>query len=118
MGLEAKTSPDVDRGSFDRRNRRGDVDRRVFSTSRWAISWDRSTVENQRVVAKIVSKTEPDPAGMAAQMTAIRNELKQKLARERNQIFEDGVRQTLEKEGKIKIHQDVIDRICCGLKRS
>jgi hypothetical protein len=67
-------------------------------------------------VAKIVSKTEPDPAQMATQVTAIRNDLKQKLARERNQIFEDGVRQALEKEGKIKVHKDVIDRIIAGYR--
>jgi hypothetical protein len=74
------------------------------------------TLDNQRVVAKIVSKTEPDAAGMATQVTAIRNDLKQKLARERNQIFEDGVRQSLEKEGKIKLHKDVIDRIVAGYR--
>jgi hypothetical protein len=74
------------------------------------------TLDNQRVVAKIVSKTEPDTAAMATQITAIRNDLKQKLARERNQIFEDGVRQTLEKEGKIKVHKDVIDRIVTGYR--
>jgi peptidyl-prolyl cis-trans isomerase D len=115
MGLEMKTSPDVDRmasiegigsattvpGLFDHAT--GDILGPV-------------TLDNQRVVAKIVSKTEPDAAGMAAQTTAIRNDLKQKLARERNQIFEDGVRQTLQKEGKIKVHQDVIDRIVSGYR--
>jgi hypothetical protein len=74
------------------------------------------TLDNQRVVAKIVSKTEPDAAAMATQVTAIRNDLKSKLARERNQIFEDGVRQMLEKEGKIKVHKDVIDRIVAGYR--
>ena len=115
MGLEMKTSPDVDRvasiegigaattlqGLFDKPV--GDILGPI-------------TLENQRVVAKIVSKTEPDAAGMATQLTAIRNDLKQKLARERNQIFEDGVRQTLEKEGKIKIHKDVLDRIVAGYR--
>jgi hypothetical protein len=55
---------------------------------------------------------------MASQLTLIRNDLKSKLARERNQIFEDGVRQALVKEGKIKIYQDVIDRIVAGFKTS
>jgi peptidyl-prolyl cis-trans isomerase D len=115
MGLEMKTSLDVDRvasiegigtattipGLFEKPV--GDILGPV-------------TLDNQRVVAKIVSKTEPDMAAMATQITAIRNDLKSKLARERNQIFEDGVRQTLEKEGKIKIHKDVIDRIVAGYR--
>jgi peptidyl-prolyl cis-trans isomerase D len=115
MGLEMKTSPDVDRvasiegigtattigGLFDKQV--GDIIGPV-------------TLENQRVVAKVVSRTEPDPAGMAAQMAAIREDIKGKLARERNQILQDGIRQTLMKEGKIKIHQDVIDRIVAGFK--
>ena len=115
MGLEMKTSPDVDRvasiegvgaattipGLFD--HPVGDILGPV-------------TLDNQRVVAKIISKTEPNASGMAAQIAGIRNDLKQKLARERNQIFEDGVRQALQKEGKIKVHQDVIDRIVSGYR--
>jgi peptidyl-prolyl cis-trans isomerase D len=115
MGLEMKTSPDVDRsasiegigtattiaGLFDKQP--GDLIGPV-------------TLDNQRVIAKVVSKTEPDPAGMAAQMASIREDIKSKLARERNQIFEDGVRQLLTKEGKIKIHQDVIDRLTAGYR--
>jgi peptidyl-prolyl cis-trans isomerase D len=115
MGLEAKTSPDVDRvasiegigtattlaGLFEKPV--GDILGPV-------------TVENQRVVAKIISKTEPDAAGMAAQMTAIRSDLKGKLARERNEVFQAGIRQALTKQGKIKVHQDVIDRIVAGFR--
>jgi uncharacterized alkaline shock family protein YloU len=69
------------------------------------------TVESNRVVAKVVSKTAADPSGLAAQSSTIRDEIKSKRARERNMMFEDGVRQKLTQEGKIKIHQDVIDRV-------
>jgi peptidyl-prolyl cis-trans isomerase D len=115
MGLEMKTSPDVDRvasieGIGSATTLQGLFDKPVGDIL------GPQTLDNQRVVAKIVSKTEPDPAAMATQVTAIRNDLKQKLARERNQIFEDGVRQTLEKEGKIKVHKDVIDRIVSGYR--
>jgi peptidyl-prolyl cis-trans isomerase D len=117
MGFEMKTSPEVDRvasiegigattslpGLFDKPV--GDILGPV-------------PLDNQRVIAKIVSKTEPNVADMATQITAIRNDLKSKLARERNMIFEDGVRQTLQKEGKIKIHQDVIDRLIAGYRAS
>jgi peptidyl-prolyl cis-trans isomerase D len=115
MGLEMKTSQDVDRvasieGIGTATSLQGLFEKPVGDIL------GPVTLDNQRVVAKIVSKTEPDPAQMATQVTAIRNDLKQKLARERNQIFEDGVRQALEKEGKIKVHKDVIDRIIAGYR--
>jgi peptidyl-prolyl cis-trans isomerase D len=117
MGLEVKTSPELDRAASIEG---------VGATTSIAGLFDKPvgdilgpvTVEDQRVVIKILTKTEPDPAGMASQLTLIRNDLKSKLARERNQIFEDGVRQALVKEGKIKIYQDVIDRIVAGFKTS
>lgn len=115
MGLEMKTSLDVDRvasieGIGTTTSLQGLFDKPVGEIL------GPVTLDNQRVVAKIVSKTEPDATQMAAQVTAIRNDLKQKLARERNQIFEDGLRQALEKEGKIKIHKEVIDRIVAGYR--
>jgi peptidyl-prolyl cis-trans isomerase D len=117
MGLEAKTSPELDRAASIEG---------IGATTSIAGLFDKPvgdimgpiTVQEQQVVLKILTKTEPDPAGMASQLTLIRNELKSKLARERNQIFEDGVRQALQKEGKIKIYQDVIDRIVAGFKTS
>jgi peptidyl-prolyl cis-trans isomerase D len=115
MGLEMKTSPEVDRvasieGVGTATSIPGLFDKNVGEIL------GPVTLDNQRVVAKIVAKIEPDAAGMATQITAIRNDLKSKLARERNQIFEDGIRQTLQKQGKIKIHQDVIDRIIAGYR--
>ena len=69
------------------------------------------TLEGKRVLVKIVGKTQSDLAGLASQSAAIRDEIKSKRARERNMMFEDGVRQKLTQEGKIKVHQDVIDRV-------
>jgi peptidyl-prolyl cis-trans isomerase D len=115
MGLEMKTSPDVDRVASIEGIGSATTLLGLFEKPVGDILGPQ-TLDNQRVVAKIMSKTEPDTAAMATQITAIRNDLKQKLARERNQIFEDGVRQTLEKEGKIKVHKDVIDRIVTGYR--
>jgi peptidyl-prolyl cis-trans isomerase D len=115
MGLEMKTSPEVDRVASIEGIGTATSLQGLFEKPVGEILGP-VTLDNQRVVAKIVSKTEPDAAGMATQVTAIRNDLKQKLARERNQIFEDGVRQSLEKEGKIKLHKDVIDRIVAGYR--
>jgi hypothetical protein len=41
----------------------------------------------------------------------IRDDIKHNKARERNALFEDGVREQLIKEGKIKIHTDVLKRL-------
>jgi len=47
---------------------------------------------------------------------SIRDEIKSKRARERNAIFEDGVRQQLTKEGKIKTNQEAITRVIQGYR--
>jgi peptidyl-prolyl cis-trans isomerase D len=117
MGLEVKTSAEVDRVAAIEGVGTATTIPGLFDKPVGEILGPVS-LDNQRVVAKILSKTEPDLAGMAAQITAIRNDLKSKLARERNQIFEDGIRKSLEKEGKIKVHQDVIDRIIAGYRAS
>jgi peptidyl-prolyl cis-trans isomerase D len=64
-----------------------------------------------RVIGKITARIEPNMAEMPAQASAIRDDIKHTKARERNALFEDGVRQQLIKDGKIKIHQDVLKRL-------
>jgi peptidyl-prolyl cis-trans isomerase D len=63
------------------------------------------------VVAKVVSHVQPDMSKLAEQRIAIRDELKTQKARDRDGIFEAGLRDALLKEGKIKIHQDVVKRL-------
>jgi len=64
-----------------------------------------------RVVVKVVAHVPPDMSQLPAQQSMIRDELKGKKARERNDLFEAGLREQLVKEGKIKIHQDVLNRL-------
>ena len=47
----------------------------------------------------------------AEQRAAIRDEIKSQQARDRNTLFETGIREALIKQGKIKIHQEVINRL-------
>ena len=63
------------------------------------------------VVGKITARIEPNLADLPAQTAAIRDEIKHTKARERDALFEDGVREQLIKEGKIKIHPDVLKRL-------
>jgi peptidyl-prolyl cis-trans isomerase D len=64
-----------------------------------------------RAVVKVVAHIPADMSQLAAERSAIRDELKTKKARERNDLFEAGLRDELVKEGKIKIHQDVVNRL-------
>jgi peptidyl-prolyl cis-trans isomerase D len=69
------------------------------------------SVTGGQFVGKIISQTPADPAGLAAQRQKITDDLHQQKARDRATFFEQGLRDTLVASGKLKIHQDVIDRI-------
>ncbi len=115
MGLEVKTSPDVDRAASIEGIGSATSVPDLFTKQVGDIIGP-VTIEGQRVVAKIVSKSSADMAGFAAQSASIRDDIKSKRARERNLMFEDGVRQALTKEGKIKVNQSVIDRVVAALR--
>ncbi len=63
------------------------------------------------LVAKVLSHVQPDMSKLPEQRVAIRDEIKGQKGRERNGLFDAGVRSTLEKEGKIRIHNDVMLRL-------
>jgi peptidyl-prolyl cis-trans isomerase D len=117
MGLEVKTSADFDR--------QGAVEG-VGSASSLPDAFTKPVgsvfgpvnSQGNRVVGKIVSRVEPAMADLPAQSAAIRDEIKSRRARERNGIFEDGVRQQLQKDGKIKLHQDVINKLIASYQQS
>jgi peptidyl-prolyl cis-trans isomerase D len=64
-----------------------------------------------RFVCKVVSRTPPDPAKLAAESEMLIAQIKRAKAAERYMLFADGLRAELVRQGKIKIHQKVIDRI-------
>jgi peptidyl-prolyl cis-trans isomerase D len=68
------------------------------------------------VVAKVVEHVDPDMSKLPAQRTTIRDQIKSQKAQQRNQLFEVGLKERLIKEGKIKIHQDVINRLIAGYR--
>jgi peptidyl-prolyl cis-trans isomerase D len=110
LGLEMKTSNEVDRAGQIEGIGSSTTLPDLFSKSVGDIIGPQ-TIEGNRVIAKVVSKSAADLSGLASQSAALRDEIKSKRARERNMMFEEGVRQKLTQEGKIKIHQDVIDRV-------
>ncbi len=73
-------------------------------------------VRPYQVVGKVTARIEPNLAELAAQTDAIREDIKRTKARERNALFEDGLRQELMKEGKIKIHTEVMKRLTANYR--
>jgi len=65
----------------------------------------------QTIVAKVVEKQAGDMAKFAAEREGILNQLKGKRSGERQLLLQDSILNTLIQQGKIKKHQDVINRL-------
>jgi peptidyl-prolyl cis-trans isomerase D len=70
------------------------------------------------IVVKVLSRSDADLGKLAEERGAIREEIKSRKARDRNSLFESGLKEMLTKQGKIKIHQDVINRLVSTYKTS
>lgn len=66
--------------------------------------------------AKVALRTEPDPSKLAAQRDELVTDVKTRKARMRKDLLDDGVLEMLSKQGKLKIHQDAIDRIIAAYR--
>lgn len=63
------------------------------------------------VIAKVVEHIAPDMSKLPAERAQLRDEIKRQRANDRATIFDAGVRDALVKEGKIKVHQEVVTRL-------
>jgi peptidyl-prolyl cis-trans isomerase D len=68
-------------------------------------------VGDRRFVCKVVEKIPADMTGFAAERDNLQQELKSRIARQRNDLFEEGLKNRLIAEGKIKLHRATISRI-------
>jgi len=68
-------------------------------------------VGDQRFICKVAARTDADMSKFAEERSNILNALKSRKARERSELFVDSIRTRLVREGKVKIHEDVIRRI-------
>jgi peptidyl-prolyl cis-trans isomerase D len=110
MGVEVKTSPDVNRnGAIEGiGNASGIPD--AFTKPLGALVGPFAVVEG-RGVAKVVARIPADDSELPAQSAGIRQELRQQKSRDRATLFEDGLKKRLQEQGKLKIHQDAINRL-------
>src|SRR5450755_397803 len=111
MELEAKTSDPVDRaGNIEGLGSAG-MFPDAFSKPVGFIIGPSGVAAGTKIVCKVVERMTADLSGLASQRIAIRDQIKQQKGQARNALFEEGVRDALTKEGKIKVHQEVIDRL-------
>jgi len=73
-------------------------------------------VPDGKVVGKVLEHVPADMSKFAALRSGLRDELKAKKAQERAELFEAGLREQLIKEGKVKIHQDVVNRLVASYR--
>jgi hypothetical protein len=118
MGLETKTSNEVDRSGNIEGIGMASYLSDGFSKPDGTILGPMGVPDGGTIVAKVISHTGADLAQLAAQRSTIRDEIKSERARERNTLFETGVKDMLIKQGKIKIHQDVINRLIGNYRTS
>jgi len=117
MGLEAKTSDEFARnGTVDGLGSASYVSE-AFLKPDGTLLGPLNTPDGT-VIAKVISHAQPDMSKLPAERDSIRDELKSQKARDRNALFETGVRDALIKEGKVKIHQDVINRLIANYRTS
>ena len=111
MGLEVKTSDDISR---ERRGGRARVRHlragRFQAAGRIGLRAGGDARFDDRGESDFARRT-PDMSKLAEQRTTIRDELKGQKGRDREALFESSLREALIKQGKIKIHQDVINRL-------
>jgi peptidyl-prolyl cis-trans isomerase D len=114
MGLEAKTSDAVDRaGAIEGLGSAG-MFPDAFSKPVGSIIGPNGLTADTKVVCKVVEKIPADLSGLEGQRAAIRGQIRGQKEQSGSSLFEEGVREALTKEGKIKVHQDVIDRLIAG----
>lgn len=71
---------------------------------------------DSRVVARVAAHRPADMSKLAEQRDSLRQEIKQRKARQRNSLFEAGVRQQLIRDGKVKINEDVVNRLIANYR--
>jgi peptidyl-prolyl cis-trans isomerase D len=116
MGLTVKTSNDVARADAIEGVGTASGVQDIFTKPIGSVIGPTSVAGGQ-LVAKILTYTPANPADLAAQRQKIMDDLHQQKSRERATFFQQGLRDSLTASGKLKVHQDVIDRIVASYRQ-
>jgi hypothetical protein len=115
MGLEVKTSDDIARTGAIEGVGSATYVAEAFRLPDGSIFGPIPTPDST-IVGKVVSHVQPDMSKLPEQRVAIRDELKTQKGRDRGVLFEAGLREALIKQGKIKVHREVINRLIASYK--
>ena len=118
MGLDTKTSNEVDRAGNIEGIGTASYVSEGFTRPDGTVFGPMGLPDGGTIVSKVISHSGADLSQLPAQRSIIRDEIKSQRARERNTLFETGVKDMLIKQGKIKIHQDVINRLIGNYRTS
>ena len=110
MGLEWKTSSEFNRSGTVEGVAAGAQLMEAFSKDVGAV-FGPVAIADRRFICKVVAKISPDMSQLAQDREMLTLEIKRLKARERSDLFVDGIRTTLIRQGKVKIHQKVVDRL-------
>ncbi|HEX8984557.1 MAG TPA: peptidylprolyl isomerase, partial [Bryobacteraceae bacterium] len=110
LGLEVKNTGDVTRASNVEGLGPAMYIQEAFPKPDGSIVGPISLQDGSTVV-QVLGHIAPDMSQLEAQRAGIRDQIKGQKARDRNSLFEAGLKEQLVKEGKVKIHQDVINRL-------
>lgn len=116
MGLTTKTSNDVTRSDAIEGAGTASGIADIFTKPVGSIVGP-ANVPGGKLVAKVLTATPADPAGLAAQRQKIVDDLHQQKARDRATMFQQGLRQSLTASGKLKVNQNVIDQILASYRQ-
>jgi len=70
--------------------------------------------QDSRFVCKVDTRTQADMSLLPAQRADIQAAIKGRKSRDRVQLFMDSIRTALIREGKVKVHKDVLERVVAG----
>ncbi|HTS29532.1 MAG TPA: peptidyl-prolyl cis-trans isomerase [Bryobacteraceae bacterium] len=117
MGLEVKTTDEFTRsGNVDGIGPASYVSE-AFSRPDGAI-FGPAQGGGVTIVGKVLAHAPADMSKLPEQRVAIRDEIKSQKGRDRNQLFDAGVKDALIKDGKIKYHNDVLTRLMASYRSS
>ncbi len=115
MGLEVKTTQEFSRNGAADGIGSASLLSDAFGKPVGAIVGPIASGE-QRFVAKVAGHTPADMSQLASQRDQIRDVLKREKAGEQLQMFQESIRNALVREGEIKIHKDVVDRLTASYR--
>ncbi len=117
MDLEDKTTPDFTRNGAAEGLGSAGYFEEAFTAPEGKILGP-VTVGDRQVIYKAVDRTPANEADLAAQRDALQQEIRDRKAQQRLSTFDDNVLAQLVKAGKVKVHQDVINRLLASYRGS